>query len=198
MEDLKTHSMEDLYKFKNRAGYIKALDSILPDEYVQKRSVGSGTHKYYPAPIKESVADDIFHYWNVIDEKYTLLVNELVCTIKLAYQPSYPGADELFCTGSAATPVQMDSGSTVSSFPNSKKKNALEYNLPSVRTEAISTALGKLGNIFGRNLNRKLNKTQYLAPDFSIRKHGKVEDEHKPEPEPEQKQEPKKKIEVPF
>lgn len=167
----------ELYRFKDRSEYVKALDSILPDNFVQKRSIPSGTHKYYPAPIKEAVADDLFQYWNIIDEKYTIIVNELVCTIKITFVPSYSSADEIFCTGSAAVPIQMDANSSVSSFPNNKKKNALEYNLPSVRSEAISNALGTLGNIFGRNLNRKVNKDTFLPADFTIRKHDIIEKE---------------------
>lgn len=183
--------MEDLYKFKNRGEYIKALDSILPESYIQTRKVASGTHKYYPAPIKEAVADDLFHYWNVIDESYTALYNEILCTVKIVYCPSYPGADELFCTGSASTPVQMDANSDLSNFPNNKKKNALEYGVPNVQTEAISNALGRLGNIFGRNLNRKINKDTYLPDNFTIRKHNIEPEQKKPE-------KPVQKIDVPF
>ena len=163
--------MNETYKFSNRAEYIKSLDSILPPDFVQKRDVGSGTHAYYPQAIKESVADMIFQYWNVIDEKYMLLANELVCTVKIAFLPNYPESYEQICTGSAAIPVQMDAQSKPSDFPAKKKLNALEYNLPAVRSEAMSNALGTLGNIFGRNLNRKLNQKQKLESNFTFRKH---------------------------
>jgi len=160
------------YKFKNRAEYIAALDSIMPKEYEQTRDVGNGsTHRYYPQAIKEAIADDLFHQWNVINEQYINIANEMLCTVKLLIIPNYPGAQEFMCTGSAATPIQMDSGAKVTDFPHKKKKNALEYNTPSVRSEAIGNALGTLGNIFGRNLNRKLNSKQNLSSEFTIRKH---------------------------
>lgn len=168
--------MEDQYRFKNRAEFIKAMDSVLPEEYIQKRDIGSKVHVYYPAAIKEAVADSFFQYWNIVDEKYTILVNEIVCTVKIAYMPAYPGADELFCTGSAATPIQMAKDSIVSDFPAKKKLNALEYNLPSVLSEATSKALGRLGNIFGRNLDRKLNQTTSLSADFTLRQHEEKEE----------------------
>lgn len=188
--------MEEQYRFKTRAEFIKAMDSILPEEYIQERSIGSKKHRYYPAPIKEAVADSFFQYWNIVDEKYTILVNEIVCTVKVAYMPAYPGADELFCTGSAATPIQMDANSKVSDFPTKKKLNALEYNLPSVISEATSKALGRLGNIFGRNLDRKLNKNTSLAADFTLRKHeGKKEKEEKPPPPKKEQKEP---VKTPF
>ena len=161
--------MEDVYVFKSRTEYFGALDSVLPDDYVQRRDTPSGVYRYVPAPVKEALADKFFQYWNVIDEDYTLIANELVCTVKLAYQPSFPGADELFCTGSAAVAIQMSSGASVKDFPGAKKTNALEYNLPSSRIEAISNALGTLGNVFGRNLSRKFSKKQKLPADFTLR-----------------------------
>ena len=184
----------EIYRFKNRVEYIKALDKILPDKFVQGRDIGNGkTHCYYPIGIKEAVADDIFLEWNVNDEKYNELRGMLICTIKLNYTPSYPGAEELFCTGSAAVLIQ-------------DKKNALEYQLPAVESEAVGRALGKLGNIFGRNLSRKLNKNVALPPDYTIRKHEIASDEnHTIEPDPIEKVEPEKpvekvkpKIELPF
>ena len=188
--------MEEQYRFKNRAGFIKTLDSVLPKEYIQERKIGSKIHCYYPAPIKEAVADSIFQYWNIVDEKYTILVNEIVCTVKIKYMPAYPGADELFCTGSASTPIQMDANSKVNDFPAKKKINALEYNLPSVISEATSKALGRLGNVFGRNLDRKLSKDKILPPDFTLRKHAKEEDKKKQEePPPPPK---KKSVKTPF
>ena len=163
--------MEELYKFKDRNEYVKALDSVMPDKFVMKRDIPSGVHKYLPMAIKEAVADNIFQYWNIIDEKYTIIANELIATIKIVFVPAYPSADELFCTGSASVPIQMDKGGKISDFPNNKKRNALEYNLPSVRSEAASNALGTLGNIFGRNLSRKLSPNNSLPVDFSFRKH---------------------------
>ena len=162
----------ETYKFPNRLAYLKALDSCMPDDYIQIRDLGGGRKsRYLPAPIKEAIADEFFFYWNVIDEDYSIIANEILCTVKLVYMPNYPSADEMICTGSAATPIQMESYSKVGEFPAKKKLNALEYNVPSVRTEAISNALGSLGNIFGRSLGRKFSKDRPVPNNFSIRKH---------------------------
>jgi hypothetical protein len=155
----------DEYRFNNRSEYMKLLDSTLPKRLEKSRSLsGSKKSLYYPIEVKEAVADNIFHYWNVVSEQFTQIQNELVCTVKLVYMPDYPGADELFCTGSAAVPVQMDANSKVTDYPKNKKLNALEYNLPGVRSESIGAALLTLGNIFGRSLNRK------VPDDFSLRR----------------------------
>lgn len=156
------------HNFKNMQAYLLALNTPLPETYKKSRDIPTGKHYYYPAPIKEATADAMFHYWNVIDEKYSLLANELLCTVTLQYMPDYPGAFEQTCTGSAAVPVQMDANANVADFPAKKKKNALEYNVPSVRSEAIGNALNGLGNCFGRNVGRKISKDELMPEDFNM------------------------------
>lgn len=177
----------ELYRFKDRDEYIKALDSVILTKDIQERDIGSGKkHRYFPVAIKDAIADYVFQNWNVIDEKYNVMNGMLVCTIKLTYTPSYPGADELFCTGSAAVLIQS-------------AKNSLEYQLPAVESEAIGRALSKLGNIFGRNLSRKLNKNVMIPDDFKLRKHEKEEVEVEVEVEPKIKESQEKpKIDAPF
>jgi len=167
---------KETFQFSNRQEYIETLDSVMPDNYIMKRNLGAGkTATYLPVPIQEAIADMMFQEWNIIDEKYDILINEIVCTVKISYVPSYPGANEQFCTGSAAIAIQMDSKSTISDFPKNKKLNALEYNLPGVRKRAEGTALENIGNIFGRNIGRKLDKDTSLESNFKIRKYGNKE-----------------------
>ena len=181
--------MEESYKFKNRTEYQKALDSVIMEKDVQERDLdksGTKKHRYFPVVIKEAVADYIFQYWNVIDEKYNVIDGMLVCTIKLVYMPDYPTADELFCTGSAATLIQSN-------------KNSLEYQLPAVESEAIGRALAKLGNIFGRNLARVLKEGIDIPDSFTLR--GEKKEEKKQEqPKQTKKSEKTKKQnpDIPF
>src|SRR6056297_1303291 len=167
----------EFYQFKNRQEYLKALDSVMPEKYHQNRKLGGGrTQKYLPIPIQEAVADMVFQEWNVVDETYQIFINEVHCTVKLIYTPSYPGAEERFCTGSASKPIQMSSGSKISDFPGSKIQNALEYNTPSVKKTAIGNALEGLGNIFGRNIGRKI-EGQELPANFKLRTYGENQKE---------------------
>lgn len=163
--------MEEEYRFENRKAYAKGLDSVILQKNVQERDLdkaGKKKHRYLPIPIKDAIADYMFSYWNVIDEKYVILDNMLVCTIKLVYVPDYPEADELFCTGSAAVLIQS-------------AKNSLEYQLPAVRSESIGNAFGSLGNIFGRNLARVLKKGTDIPDAFSLRTEKEKKEETKPE-----------------
>ena len=175
--------MKQTFTFSNREEFLKAIDDVLPESYTQSRDLGAGkVHQYYATAIQEAVADNVLHYWHVTDEQYTLIANEIVCTVRITYMPSYPDAEEYMCTGSAATPIQMDSGANITDFPAKKKTNALEYNLPSVKSKAIGNALAGLGNIFGRNLSRKINKNQSVPKNFTLRSHGKTEINTTPEP----------------
>lgn len=154
--------MEAKFKFPNRERYLETLDSILPESYIQTRKHGANSTKYYPAAIKQSVADDIFHYWNVVDENYFFIDGQIACTVKLLYMPNYPNAEEHYCTGSAGAPL-------------GEAGNSTEYKVPSTRMEAIANALQTLGNIFGRNLHRQIAKGVKLPTNYTIRKHGTAE-----------------------
>ncbi len=177
------------YRFKDRKSYAEALDRFIMEDDVQERSLGDDKpkHRYLPIPLKDAIADYIFQYWNVIDEKYIPMDGFLVSTIKLVYVPDYPGADEIFCTGSAAVLLN-------------KAKNNLEFQLPSVRSEAIGNAFGSLGNIFGRNLSRVLKKGINIPDEFSLRKKEKEEKgnvpkmKNPPPPPPKEKDKP----DIPF
>jgi len=166
---------KELFQFANRQEYIKALDSVMPEKYHRTRKLGGNrSTTYLPIPIQEAVADMMWHEWNVVDESYQIFINEIVCTIKIAYTPSYPQANEQFCTGSASKPIQMKKGSGIDEFPSAKQNNALEYNLPSVKKTAIGNALEGVGNIFGRNIGREIDG-QKLPSNFALRKPQKGE-----------------------
>jgi hypothetical protein len=159
-----------IYRFKDKEAYINTLDSIMPENYYKERIISGGNkQKYLPIAFQEAIADMMFSEWSVIDEQYQVMVNEIVCTVKVVFVPDYPGAEEQFTTGSAAKPIQMQTGSKLTDFPAKKQINALEYCLPAARNAAKGCALEGLGNIFGRNIGRKLDKNTQLPENFTIR-----------------------------
>lgn len=164
-------TQKQTFRFQDRQAYIDALDTPVKMDLVQTRKLGGNrTHSYLPFPVQQAIADLMFQSWNVISEDYQTIANEIICTVKLSYIPAYPEADADVCSGSAAGPIQMKSGAKITEFPEKKITNALEYNLPSVRNTAIGNALESLGNVFGRNISRKLNGTTSLPADFSVRR----------------------------
>jgi len=147
---------KETYRFKNRAEYNKALDTLVTPKDVQTRDLGKEQFRYLPIAIKEAIADYIFLEWNITEEKYVILGGHMLATVKIIYIPSYPGAQERFCSGTAG--VLLNSA-----------KNNLEFQSPGVLSEAVGMALGRLGNIFGRNLSRKLKKGVNMPDNFTLR-----------------------------
>lgn len=152
------------YRYKDFESYKVALSTPPPPAILKERSLGGNkTTTYEPIEVKQSFADVFFREWNVVDEKYFNILNEIVCTTKINALPDYPGADFITFTGSASKPIQIDAGTkTIPAFkpfefPKGKKANALEYCLPAVRSEAIGNAFETLGNIFGRSLGRSVS-----------------------------------------
>lgn len=150
---------QENYSFANRAEYVKALDSVLNEKHIQKRDIGNGkTQRYYASAVQKSVADFMFQEWNVIEVKpIPVKDNFITIQVKIAFVPSYPGANEEFCSG-------------IASILLNTSKNNLEYQLPAATSRAISDAFKLKGNIFGRNLATFFNKNASVPDDFSIRK----------------------------
>lgn len=149
--------VKQVFQFKDRESWIQALQNEPNEGWVKERVLGGGkTSHYVPLPIQQALADKFFRECDVIEEKYQVIVNEILCTVKICILPDYPDSEHRYITGTAAKPIQQDQGSFASSFPNAKKPNALEYNAPASRSAAISNAFTTFGNIFGRNLSREI------------------------------------------
>ena len=148
----------EYYRFKDIEEFKLALCATPSKQWLQERALGGGkVASYEPIEIKEALADRMFRSWEVSEEKYMNVLNEIVCTVKIIAMPDYPDAEHMSFTGSASKPVQCDKGAIVHEFPKGKKANALEYCLPAVRSEAIGNALETLGNLFGRNVGRRVS-----------------------------------------
>jgi hypothetical protein len=148
---------KEFYRYADVEEFKTVICAAPQEAWMKVRELGGGkSTSYEPIEIKEALADRVFRVWEVSDEKYMNVLNEIVCTVKITAVPDYPGAEHMLFTGSASKPVQCDKGAVVHEFPKGKKANALEYCLPAVRSEAIANALETLGNLFGRNVGRKV------------------------------------------
>lgn len=155
---------KEIYKYKDLTEYRLALDYPPPDGWVQARDLGGGRKsQYIPISVIEALADMIFREWYVIEEKPLNTGDGIGFTVKIQALPDYPGADYVFFTGSGAV-VFHSTG------------NAVEYNFPAARSRAITSAFNQLGNIFGRNIGRTVNKNP-VGNGFTLRK--KAEEEEK-------------------
>lgn len=161
----------DFYKFKDNRDWQESLQEAPHANWIKERSLGSKKSKYVPLFIQQALADLIFKEFDVVGEEYKVIQNEIICTVKIQFLPSYPDSEHRYMTGVAAKPIQQASGTPASHFPDGKLTNALEYNAPAARSAAISNALTSFGNIFGRNLGRDTpNNFSFTRTDQRIAK----------------------------
>lgn len=146
---------KEYYRYKNIEAYKIALAKPPSDGWILNRSLGGKRQTdYEPVQVKQALADLVFRTWNVESETYTVVLNEIICTVKISALPDYPGADFEYLSGSGAHTIACDKGSKPIDFPEGKKSNALEYCMPAARTKAIGCAFQDKGNLFGRNVGR--------------------------------------------
>lgn len=153
------------FNFATFDQWRESLSKAPKREWTKSRNLGGNKKStYIPLFVQQALADMFFREFDVIDENYVVVSNELICTVKIQFLPDYPDSEHRFMTGVAAKPIQQDSKIAASSFPTGKKTNALEYNAPASRSAAVSNALTNFANIFGRNLNRDVRN------DYSMTK----------------------------
>ena len=150
------------YQFANREQWTQALQQKPNPTWLKTRDLGSKKSTYLPLGLQQALADKFFRECDVKDEHYSVVANEILCTVRISILPDYPNSEHRIISGTGAKPIQMDQGKLPSSFPSGKKSNALEYCAPAARAAAISNALTTFANIFGRNLSRDMQN------DFSF------------------------------
>lgn len=156
----KNETVEE-YNFKNRQEWQKALDAAPKNSWIKERNLGRKKSLYIPLAVQQALADIFFNECDVIDASFQVVVNEILCTVKISVLPSYPNSEHRIISGSGAKPIQASSGSIVSKFPRGKITNSLEYCSPAARAAAISNALTTFANIFGRNIGREEISSNY-------------------------------------
>jgi len=155
MSDSKEDEIEEYYHFKDYKDWFEHLQEAPNETWIDKRDLGSKKSLFVPLWRQQAVADLFFKEFDVVEEKYQEIKNEILCTVKIQFLPSYPHSEYRYMTGTGAKPIQQSKGSLASQYPDGKITNAVEYNAGAARAAAISNALNTFGNIFGRNLNRK-------------------------------------------
>jgi hypothetical protein len=152
------NTVEQKCNFETREAWKDAVNSAPKDTWVKTRSLGGDKKSYYiPIPVQQALADLFFDEFDIIEEKYQQIENEILCTVKVSCLPSYPYSEYRTMTGTGAKPIAARSGSLIEKFPKGKITNSLEYCAPNARISAISNAIETFGNVFGRNLGRAVS-----------------------------------------
>lgn len=160
-----------VHQFTTREHWVQAMQFEPNPGWVKTRDLGGGRKSHYiPLPIQQALADKFFREFDVVKEEYTVITNEILCTVTIEFLPDYPFSEHRKMTGSGASPIQQNQNTAASLYPDGKKMNAVQYNAPASRAFAISNALTTFANIFGRNLSRDIKS------NFSFIKDKKEED----------------------
>lgn len=123
--------------------------------------------EYYEIGYVEGQLDRAYNgLWNSEVQEIKLIANSVVVTVKLWY---YNPAMHVwqFKSGVGAAPIQTDMGAGATEFDRIKT-SAVQMAAPSAESYAIKNAAKKIGNLFGRHLNREF--------DFDYKKNDNMDD----------------------
>lgn len=142
----------ELASFAQMDDFLVFLNQQPPSIFIEKHPMAKGVD-YIPIEHTELTLDKIFQYWyvEILDTKQIL--NAVAVTIRLFYK--HPISQEwLHQDGVGAVAIQTDKGETAANLA-AVKSDAIMKALPAAKSFAIKDAADHIGNIFGRNLNRK-------------------------------------------
>lgn len=128
------------------------LNQPPPDSWIKDHPFAKNV-KYLPIDKVELMLTRIFQVWKVEILREGALFNSVYVTIRLHYLNPISGEME-FHDGVGAVGVQTDKGESASNLA-AIKQDAIMKALPAAVSYAIKDAAEHLGDLFGRNLNRK-------------------------------------------
>lgn len=143
------------------------LLSRIPDHKELQKTPDGKAH-YLPIDFVETTLDELFYgLWETKNFEWKTIANEVTGAITLrVFHPTAKTWIER--TGCASYPIMVDktpenlTGQDRNRWAldiNNKKPNALDMGLPKLKSDCLKNAALSIGNIFGRNINRKLNDT---------------------------------------
>jgi hypothetical protein len=128
--------------------------------------------KYIPIERIEWLLTRIFIRWHVEVKTVQLIANSVQVTIRLHYQDVVT-KEMLWQDGIGAVALQIDANAGAIEF-NKIKSSAVQMAAPSAETYAVKDAAEKIGNLFGKDINRA-TRIDYTNLIDSIPKEAKEE-----------------------
>ena len=128
------------------------LNQQPPQNWVKEHPFAKGV-KYIPVDKIEFLLTRIFQEWKCEVIEYKQLFNSVSCHIRLHYKNPVNG-EWSYHDGVAAVDVQTKSGASPAEL-DKINSNAVMKALPSAKSYALKDAAELLGDLFGKNLNRK-------------------------------------------
>lgn len=108
--------------------------------------------KYIPIERVEYLLTSIFIKWHVEVKQIQLIANSVVVTVRLHYMNPITNEME-YQDGIGASPLQTDKGASATDWTQIKS-DAVMKSAPAAESFAVKDAAEKIGNLFGKDLNR--------------------------------------------
>lgn len=128
------------------------LNQQPPQSWVKEHPFAKGV-KYISVDKIEFLLTRIFQEWRCEVIEYKQLFNSISCHIRLHYKNPVTG-EWSYQDGVAAVDVQTKAGASPAEL-DKINSNAVMKALPSAKSYALKDAAELLGDLFGKNLNRK-------------------------------------------
>lgn len=146
-----------IVKFSDRAKFKAALNVNPPKAWVKKHPFAKDANHlpidYLPIDKVESLLDSIFQDWQVEIKEVSQLAQSIIAIVRLHYKD--PLSNEWrYHDGVGAVALRTNKGATAADL-SEIQSNAVSTGAPSAVSFAIKDAADHLGNLFGKNLNRK-------------------------------------------
>ena len=142
----------ELAQFIKMDEFTEFINQAPPKAFVKDHPFAKNV-KYIPIDKIELMLDKIFQQWYVEILESGQLLNAVKVVVRLHYRHPI-SKDWLHQDGIGATAIQVDAGKNASDL-GAVKSNAIMLGLPSAKSYAIKDAAEHIGEVFGRNINRK-------------------------------------------
>lgn len=121
-----------------------------PDQDMVKINRMANNAPYLPISHIENLLDKYFFgLWSIDNFQYQTIANELAGSLELRVRHPLTG-ETIVRTGVGAVQIRINSNS------GEKIKNALVADMGHLKSECLKNAAKSLGNVFGRNIGRKI------------------------------------------
>ena len=141
-----------IIEFSKRDELKKALNVNPPKSWVKSNKYANGA-EYIPIDKVEALLDCIFQEWQVEIKEVKQLAQSICAIVRLHYKDPINN-EWRYHDGVGATPIKTEKDADASDM-SKILSSAIQTGAPSAVSYAIKDAADHLGNLFGKNLNRK-------------------------------------------
>jgi hypothetical protein len=150
IEDLRA---EESLELASRDNALNVLLNQPPPDLWLKEHPFIPNYRYIPIERQEWLMTRLFVNWHIEVKSIELIANSICATVRVHYQSPTTG-EMIWMDGVGAVPLQTDKGAGATDF-NKIKSNGVQLAAPAAKSYAFKDAVETIGNLFGKDINRK-------------------------------------------